>query len=61
LSGDIERAAAELAEARRLSADHRYMSIERFEVTQSFGSSQTRALARATFFAGLRKAGMPDK
>jgi TolB-like protein/class 3 adenylate cyclase/Flp pilus assembly protein TadD len=61
LSGNNERATAELAEARRLSPDHRYESIARFEESQSFGSAKTRALARATFYVGLRKAGVPER
>jgi adenylate cyclase len=61
LDGKTERAAAELAEARRLSGDHRYSSIARFKATTSFGVPKNNALAETTFFAGLRKAGMPEK
>ena len=61
LRGDEERAAKELAEARRLSGDHRFASIARFKSLQSYGSTKTRALAEETFFAGLRKAGVPEE
>jgi adenylate cyclase len=61
LSGNIERAVGELGEARRLSPDQRYLSVRHFEESQSFGSNKTRALAQATFLAGLREAGMPEK
>jgi tetratricopeptide (TPR) repeat protein len=60
LNGEAERAAAELAEARRLSADGRYSSITRLEATQYFGVPKVRDLFEATYFAGLRKAGMPE-
>ena len=59
LSGETERAAAELAEARRLDADDRHFSIAR--LTRGYwGVPKIRALHDATFFAGLRKAGVPE-
>jgi TolB-like protein/Flp pilus assembly protein TadD len=61
LKGDIERAAAELAEARRLNSDDRYSSIARLKVMGSFGGVKIRALSEANFFAGLRLAGMPEE
>jgi adenylate cyclase len=61
LEGETERAAGELAEARRLSGDHRYASIAQFKTTMSFGAPKTNALAETTFFAGLRKAGVPEE
>jgi adenylate cyclase len=61
LKGDIERAAAELAEARRLNSDDRYSSIARLKVAQFFGVPKIRALFEAALFAGLRKAGMPEE
>jgi adenylate cyclase len=63
LKGDSERAAGELAEARRLSADDRYSSIARLQAaaTVYFGVPKVRALYEATYFAGLRKAGMPEE
>ena len=61
LKGDIERAAAELAEARRLVGDERYSSIARIRAITSWGEPRMCALAEATYFAGLRKAGLPDE
>ena len=61
LSGETERAAAELAEARRLSGDDRYSSIARLKAIGYFGVPKIRALFEATYFAGLRKAGMPEE
>jgi TolB-like protein/class 3 adenylate cyclase len=59
LRGEIERAAAELTEARRLSFDDRYSSIAR--LFRHSWMSKIRALAEATYIAGLRKAGMPEE
>jgi TolB-like protein len=61
LKGDQERAAIELAEARRLSGDSRFTSIARFKSVQSYGSAKTQALAEETFFAGLRQAGVAEE
>jgi TolB-like protein/class 3 adenylate cyclase len=61
LKGESERAAAELAEARRLVADDRYSSIARLQATGYLGAPKIRALTEATFLAGLRKAGMPEE
>ena len=61
LKGDTERAAAELAEARRLNSDDRYSSIARLKAIGYFGVPSVRALHEATYFAGLRKAGMPEE
>jgi TolB-like protein len=61
LNGQTERAAAELAEARRLSGDDRYSSFARLQAVAYFGVPEIRALYEATFFAGLRKAGMPEE
>jgi adenylate cyclase len=60
LRGETERAAAELAEARRLSGDDRFSSLARLRAVGYFGVPKTRALFEATYFAGLRKAGMPE-
>jgi Flp pilus assembly protein TadD len=56
-----ERAAAELAEARRLSVDGRYSSVTRLKAVGYFGVPKVRALFEGTFFAGLRLAGMPEE
>jgi TolB-like protein/Flp pilus assembly protein TadD len=61
LKGRTDRAAAELAEARRLNSDDRYSSIARLKATQYWGVPKVRALFEATFFAGLRRAGMPEE
>jgi adenylate cyclase len=60
LRGDTERAAAELAEARRLSAEH-YPSISRVKAIHDFGVPKIHALFETTYFAGLRKAGVPEE
>jgi adenylate cyclase len=61
LKGETERASAQLAEARRLAGDDRYSSMARLKDSQYFGVPQIRALFEATYFAGLRKAGMPEE
>ena len=60
LKGQIERAAAELAEARRLSGDGRFSSLARL-ANRNWGTPPIRALHETTYFAGLRIAGMPEK
>jgi TolB-like protein len=61
LTGETERAAAELAEARRLGSDDRYLSIARLKALGRFEMPKARALFEGTYFAGLRKAGMPEE
>jgi adenylate cyclase len=61
LNGETERAAAELAEARRLSPDDRYWSMARLQAVATYRVPKIRALFEATFFAGLRKAGVPEE
>jgi adenylate cyclase len=61
LNGETERAAAELAEARRLSGDDRFSTLTRLRATQYFGVPKIRALFEATYVAGLRLAGMPEE
>jgi adenylate cyclase len=61
LKGDTEGAATELAAARRLSSDDRYSSIARLKAVGYFGETKIRALHETTYFAGLRKAGMPEE
>jgi len=58
LKGMTERAAAELAEARKLSDI--YSSLARLKKVQPFHSPHVQALAEPTLFAGLRLAGMPE-
>jgi TolB-like protein/Tfp pilus assembly protein PilF len=61
LKGDTERAATELAEARRLVDDDRYSAIARLRVAESWGVPEVRALVETTYFAGLRIAGVPEE
>ena len=66
LHGDAEQANDELAEARRLDGEGNYSSIAREMLRQSLSQNrgtrpEIRALIEATYFAGLRKAGMPEE
>jgi len=62
LKGESEHAAAELADARRLSPDDRYSSIARLKAAPYFVlTPKVRALYESTYIAGLRKAGMPEE
>lgn len=61
LKGESERAAAELAEARRLVGDDRYSSIARFRAISFWGAPKVRDLVELTYFVGLRKAGVPEE
>ena len=61
LKGETERAAAELAEARRLNLDGRYSSIARLATAEYFSVPEIRTLFEVTYFAGLRKAGMSEE
>jgi hypothetical protein len=58
-----ERAAAELTEARRLEGGDLFSSIAHVKAFPGawLGVPKTRALYEATYFAGLRKAGMPEE
>ena len=61
LKGETERAAAELAEARRLRGEGSYASIARMAATGYWGVPKVRALFEATYLAGLHKAGVPEE
>ena len=63
LRGETERAAAELIEARRVSGGDLFSSIAHLKAHPGawLGVSKTRALYEASYFAGLRKAGMPEE
>jgi len=61
LKGETERAAAELAETQRLASDGSFSSIARVKEGGSWRVPKTRAIAETTYFAGLRKAGMPEE
>ena len=60
LKGDVDHAINELAEAHRLGSSGGYYSINRMRGGY-WGTPAIRALHEATFFAGLRKAGVPEK
>jgi TolB-like protein/class 3 adenylate cyclase/cytochrome c-type biogenesis protein CcmH/NrfG len=60
IKGYNERASSELAEARRLANDDRYSSLARLREVGYWGVPKIRALYEATYFVGLRKAGMPE-
>jgi adenylate cyclase len=60
LKGDLDRAAAELAESRRLLGGGAYSSIATIRAGY-WGVPAIRELHEATFFAGLRKAGVPEE
>jgi TolB-like protein/cytochrome c-type biogenesis protein CcmH/NrfG len=63
LEGKFQLAAAELAEARRLSGEDRFSSIAHLKALPGAwgGVPKIRALFETTYFAGLRKAGMPEE
>ena len=63
LSDDLDRAAAELAEARRLHSGGSSPSLATMKAGGWWRSlsPKTRTLWEATYFAGLRKAGMPEE
>jgi len=60
LKNETERAATELAEARRLSRDNRYSSIAQLR-TKLHVVPKIRELFETTYYVGLRKAGMPEE
>ena len=63
LSGDLDRAALELAAARRLDAGTLYSSIAHLKAFPGawWGVPKIRDLYEATYFAGLRKLGVPEE
>jgi tetratricopeptide (TPR) repeat protein len=61
LKGETERAATELAEARRLGGEGSYLSLAHLRSRSYYEAPSVRALAEATYYAGLRKAGMPEE
>jgi tetratricopeptide (TPR) repeat protein len=62
LNGDTDRAAAELAEARKMSGDDRFLSLPRMQAVYGYwGVPKIRTLFEATYLAGLRNAGMPEE
>jgi predicted Zn-dependent protease len=62
LKGETDPAAAELAEARKLDGGDHFSSIAHLKAHRwRFWGPKIRALFEATYFAGLRKAGMPEE
>ena len=59
LKGETERARTALAEAQRLSP--LYASLASVKKSNWFDEPKIRALAEATYFPGLRKAGLPEE
>jgi tetratricopeptide (TPR) repeat protein len=59
--GDLQRAGAELAEARKLSGNGSPSRIGRPTEAVYFTAPAIRALFEATYIAGLRKAGVPEE
>jgi predicted Zn-dependent protease len=61
LNRETVRAAGELAEARELSPDGRFSSLAQVKAALDFLVPKIRALFEATYFAGLRQAGLPEE
>jgi predicted Zn-dependent protease len=63
LKGETERAAAELAEARRLSGNGSPSSIPQAKASaaRDFAAPAIRAMVETTYLVGLRKAGVPEE
>ena len=63
LRGQTQRAAAELSQARRLEGGDLFSSIAHLKAYPGgwLGVPKIRALFEATYFTGLRKAGMPEE
>ncbi len=63
LSGNLQRATAELTQARALSRSGAPVSIaiERSTSARDFAAPMPRSLLEPTYLAGLRKAGVPDQ
>jgi len=59
LKGEDKRAHSELAEAQQLS--DAYASVASVKKSNWFAKPEIRALAEATYFVGLRKAGMAEQ
>jgi adenylate cyclase len=61
LKDETSRAEVELAEARRLWGGSQRWSVALFRAGTRYETPAIRALADATYYKGLRKAGMPEK
>jgi adenylate cyclase len=60
LTGETDRAAAELTEARNRAGDDRYLNTGAFSA-EYLGVPKLRALYKQVYFAGVRIAGMPEQ
>jgi len=61
IKGEKELAAAALAEAQRLNPDGLYSSIARVKARFRSPAPSVAVLYESTFYAGLRKAGVPEQ
>ena len=61
IKGELDRAAAELAEARRLNPTDRYSTIARVRANGDLNTPAVSAQFETIFLAGLRKAGLPEE
>jgi TolB-like protein/class 3 adenylate cyclase len=61
LNGQTDRAAAELAETRERLGEGSFPSIAQMKAHGYWGVPKIDALFEATYFAGLRKAGVPEE
>jgi adenylate cyclase len=61
LKGELDRAAAELAEAQRLTPSGRYSTIARVRANGNLNSPAIRDRFEGIFLVGLRKAGLPEE
>jgi len=61
LNGELDRAAAELAEAEKLTGSDRYSTIARVRANGDLNTPAVRDRFEGIFLAGLRKAGMPEE
>jgi TolB-like protein len=61
LNGQADRAAAELAETRERLGEGSFPSIAQMKAHGYWGVPKIDALYEATYFAGLRKAGVPEE
>jgi hypothetical protein len=57
----VDRAAAELAEAQKLTGSDRYSTIARVRANGDLNTPAVRDRFEGVFLAGLRKAGMPEE
>ena len=61
LKGETDRAAAKLTEARRLLGEGSFSSMAQIKAHGYWGAPKIHALFEATYFVGLREAGMPEE